>query len=312
MGKSSVIRVTGEEYVKLSVKFYEYVERLGYNGESNRTRQLGVNEFLWWLEQRGQREIGEVSRGEIGAYREYLSGRENRVKGGRLSPKSVCRLLQVVRDFLEMLVRDGCIGSNPCSGLQFVCHSYTPERKVLSREEIGRLWEVTESHGERALLSLGYGCGLRSKEVERCNTQDVHLRDRLLIVPQGKGNKRRVIPLNETVTESLSAYYETERVLLSGRQGYRQGEQAFLLNLRGGRMKSESFNRRLGVLVDRTGNPALKAGQITMHTLRHSIATHLLQEGMPIEQVKMFLGHSQLETTQLYTHITSEQIDRLI
>jgi len=131
-------------------------------------------------------------------------------------------------------------------------------------------------------------------------------------VPQGKGNKRRVIPLNETVTESLSAYYETERVLLSGRQGYRQGEQAFLLNLRGGRMKSESFNRRLGVLVDRTGNPALKAGQITMHTLRHSIATHLLQEGMPIEQVKMFLGHSQLETPQLYTHITSEQIDRLI
>jgi integrase/recombinase XerD len=77
-------------------------------------------------------------------------------------------------------------------------------------------------------------------------------------------------------------------------------------------MMDETYNKHLKALIERTQNEVLQEKKITMHNLRHSIATHLLEQGIPVEQVRLFLGHSQLETTQIYTHINRQQLQNLI
>jgi site-specific recombinase XerD len=114
------------------------------------------------------------------------------------------------------------------------------------------------------------------------------------------------------VVNDLADYYYNERDELTKGRDYKPGENAFMLHSRGGRMRKHTYNKYLKAIIERTGNEAIKEKQITIHSLRHSIATHLLEQGIAVEQVRMFLGHSQLETTQIYTHISKEQLKELI
>lgn len=155
------------------------------------------------------------------------------------------------------------------------------------------------------------GCGLRAGEMERCNVEDIRLRDRLLIVPRGKGLKRRVVPMSAGVAEDLRGYYYGEREsLVKGR--HQSVQKAFMLHDRGGRMRKYTYNKRLKRLIERSGSELIRNKQITIHSLRHSIATHLIERGIPVEQVRQFLGHSQLETTQIYTHISRKVLQKLL
>jgi len=163
---------------------------------------------------------------------------------------------------------------------------------------------------------LAYGCGLRAAELENCNIEDIKLREKILIVPKGKGNKRRVVPMSNGVVKDLSNYYYNEREALTTGRDYLLDEasnsKAFMLHSRGGRMKDDTYNKHLKAMIERTKNESIKEKQITMHNLRHSIATHLLEQGIAVEQVRIFLGHSQLETTQIYTHINKSQLENLM
>jgi len=162
---------------------------------------------------------------------------------------------------------------------------------------------------------LAYGCGLRASELENCNIEDIKLREKILIVPKGKGNKRRVIPMSNGVVKDLSNYYYNEREALTTGRDFKlnvSNQNAFMLHSRGGRMMDDTYNKHLKALIERTENETIKEKQITIHCLRHSIATHLLEQGIAVEQVRIFLGHSQLETTQIYTHISKEQLKELI
>ena len=173
-----------------------------------------------------------------------------------------------------------------------------------------------ETAQERAILSLSYGCGLRVSELEKCNIEDVKLREKILIVPKGKGLKRRVVPMSSGVVKDLSDYYYEERAHVTNGRNYRPGLRAFMLHSRGGRMNKWTYNQNLKKIVERmaeqTGDQSILTQQITIHHLRHSIASHLIEQGVIIEQVRLFLGHSQLETTQLYTHISQSQLKKLI
>ncbi|WP_256437263.1 tyrosine-type recombinase/integrase [Flavobacterium sp. CS20] len=186
------------------------------------------------------------------------------------------------------------------------------ERTVLDQDEIKELYQATETAQERAILSLAYGCGLRVGELVKCNIEDIRLREKILIVPQGKGNKRRVVPMSNGVGKDLANYYYNERDELTKGRDYKPNQNAFILHSRGGRMNKDTYNKHLKKLIERTGNLEMKEKQITVHSLRHSIATHLLEQGIAVEQVRMFLGHSQLETTQIYTHISKEQLKELV
>jgi integrase/recombinase XerD len=312
MGRPSDIIVVNEDYRKLSESFYQYQKRLGYTPKSNKARFNYLNEFLSWLECQGLLEIKSIQAHQIQEYYSYISSRPSKKDGGALSQKTTHSHMRIIRDLFEMLLQNQEIKINPTSTLKFQYPKTSEERNVATQEEIKQLYEASETAQERAILSLAYGCGLRVAELTQCNIEDIKLREKIIIVPQGKGNKRRVIPMSNGVVKDLSNYYYNEREALTKGRDFKPGLNAFMLHSRGGRMQKGTYNSHLKTLIERTQNEALKEKQITIHNLRHSIATHLLEQGIAVEQVRIFLGHSQLETTQIYTHINQNQLRDLI
>lgn len=316
MGRPSNIVVVNADYRKIAQTFYQYQKRLGYVPNSYQARFNYLNEFLSWLECKGNTDVTSVTAQEINQYYQYISDRPSKKDGGALSPKTTHSHMRILRDFFEMLLQDEQIKINPTSILKFPYPKETSnERNVVTQEEIKQLYEVAETAQEKAILSLAYGCGLRASELQNCNIEDIKLREKILIVPKGKGNKRRVIPMSNGVVKDLSNYYYNEREVLTQGRDYKlnaSNQNAFMLHSRGGRMMDDTYNKHLKILIERTENETIKEKQITIHCLRHSIATHLLEQGIAVEQVRIFLGHSQLETTQIYTHISKEQLKELI
>jgi integrase/recombinase XerD len=312
MGRPSNIIVVTEAYQKLAESFYQYQKRLGYTAKSIKARFNYLNEFLEWLEKQGLLDITKIQAPDINRYYSYISSRPSKKDGGALSQKTTHSHMRIIRDLFEMLLRNGQVSINPTSTLTFPYPKISEERTVLDQAAIKQLYQATETAQERAILSLAYGCGLRVGELVKCNVEDIRLREKILIVPQGKGNKRRVVPMSSGVVNDLSTYYYNERDALTKGRNYQPHQNAFMLHSRGGRMQKDTYNSHLKTLVKRTGNLALQEKQITVHTLRHSIATHLLEQGIAVEQVRMFLGHSQLETTQIYTHVSADQLKSVV
>ncbi len=312
MGRPKNIVVINEDYRNLAEQFYKYLLRLGYNPKTSKSRYHYLCEFLHWLEQKGLLGITQITALEVTNYYQYISERPSKKDGGILNQKTTHSHMRIIRDLFIMLQNEGRVNSNPCSTLKFPYPKAREERIVLDREETQQLYKATETARERAILSLAYGCGLRVGELVSCNIEDIRLREKIIIIPKGKGNKRRVVPLSNGVVKDLADYYYNERENLTKGRDYNPKESAFMLHGRGGRMQKWTYNKVLKQLIDKTENEQLKEKQISIHNLRHSIATHLLEQGIPVEQVRLFLGHSQLETTQIYTHINQKQLDDLI
>jgi len=178
---------------------------------------------------------------------------------------------------------------------------------VLSKGEIEKLYQACETLLDRAILGLFYGCGLRKSEAEALNIKDINFRGRLLYVRSGKGKRRRVVPITGNVEGDLKNYYLQERIRMLRKSSDPKREKAFILNSQGGRMLGQNFWRRIRYLVLKAGIES--PGRITLHSLRHSIATHLLAGGLSVEQVRDFLGHTNIESTQIYTRINSEELN---
>lgn len=312
MGRPKSSIVINENYQELAESFYRYILRLGYNVKGCKARKSYLCEFLHWLEQKGLLEITQITTQQITTYYHYISERPSKKDSGILSQKTTHSHMRIIRDLFIMLQNEGKVKINPCSTLKFPYPKTSEERTVLDQEEIKQLYKVAATDQEKAILSLAYGCGLRVGELTSCNIEDIRLREKIIIIPKGKGNKRRVIPLSNGVVKDLADYYYNEREALTKGRDYKPTESAFMLHSRGGRMRKGTYNKYLKRIIERTENPSIKEKQITIHNLRHSIATHLLEQGIPVEQVRMFLGHNQLETTQIYTHISKRQLKDLI
>lgn len=275
-------------------EFKECLQKLGYSKTTVNMLPACAREFL-----EAQKIINlEVMQPyHILAHHEYLKERPHKRKAGGLSEQHISHHLYSLKVFFAWLEQTCQITENPISSLSFA----TPrqkQRETLSREEIQQLYEVAENYQEKALLSLFYGCGLRRAEAEKLKVKDVHFRSSLLYVREGKGAKRRVVPMSEKVRQDLQNYLYQERYALPA-------ETAFLCNTRGRRMRGASCMRILKQLLERA---AIKREPIQLHSLRHSIATHLLAAGLPVEQVREFLGHQHLESTQIYTKVSKEQL----
>jgi len=312
MARPKTIILLTISYQNLARRFYKHLLKLGYHPHSSRSRYNYIREFLHWLERKGALEITQITSSQVSAYYDYLSCRPNLNKGTTLSPKTTHSHMRNIRDLFTMLQNEELVKVNPCELLNYPSPRNKSERQVLTQEEIQALYEVAESAQERTILSLAYGCGLRVGELTKCNVEDVKLKDKLLIVPKGKGMKRRVVPMSSGVVKDLADYYYQERQQLTTGRDYQGGLKAFMLHSRGGRMQKWTYNKILKQLIKRTRNYEMINKEISIHHLRHSIATHLIEQGIKLEQVRLFLGHNQLETTQIYTHISQQQLSKLM
>lgn len=307
--KRRQINLNNPSFIQILKDFNNYINILGYSRNGAEIKYSNVLEFLTWLEQQEIHDITAVVASDIKRFYEYLKHRPHGKKEGVLSLKTIHGNMRSVRQLFAILQDRGDIIKNPTSTLKFI---YPPtkktERITLTIPEIKELYKVCETPQERAILSLSYGCGLRSMELVAVNTEDIKLNENILIVPRGKGNKRRVIPMSSKVKEDIANYYHHERPLYTKKEE----EKIFLLNIKGDRLRKYTCRKILKNIIERTANQEIIQKNISIHNLRHSIATHLLEQGASIEKVRDFLGHSHLETTEIYTRVNQKQLKALI
>jgi site-specific recombinase XerD len=171
-------------------------------------------------------------------------------------------------------------------------------KTIFSKEEIKALQMACGSDvlgmRDKAMISIYYGCGLRRNEGLNLDVNDILFNKNLVYVRKGKNYKERYVPMTEGVKEELQNYVDYARAVLM-----KSPVKALFLTVRGNRLGSNAMADRLQILKDKA-EINKEAG---LHALRHSIATHLLQSGMELDKIKRFLGHSSLESTQIYTHL---------
>jgi len=270
-------------------KFKNHLKIIGYGQSTQSMISSYTREFAnYYLSKKAQ----EITREDIINYYEYLSTRPNKRRTGGLSGASLKHHIYAIRTFLNYLEQIGKLSENPISGLNFPKHT-NKIREVLTIKEIQELYNKTENSLEKAVLGIFYGCGLRRTEGQALNIKDINFRENLLYVREGKGKKRRVIPLNKKVKQDIENYIYFERFS-------KTENKALIINRAGQRMRGGTYNTIIKNLVEKAG---IKK-EITLHNLRHTIATQLLNNGMSIEYVRDFLGHKHLEATQIYTHVT--------
>jgi integrase/recombinase XerD len=287
--------------ISLINPFTAWLYQVGYSEGTRRMLPACASEFLQ------QQQITDIRRtrpDQVRAFYRWLQERPLKRRSGALSEMMIHHYVYALKTFFTWLEITAQIDYNPISGLVFR-RPVQNVRHPLSREEIGQLFTAATGLKERALLHLFYSCGLRRSEGEALNTTDVRFREQLLYVRAGTGAKRRVVPMPAGVTKDLETYWLGERCGQMVKQV--KDEDAFMLNRVGNRMSGPSYNTLFKTLAARAG----LSGAITLHHLRHSIATHLLQGGMRLEQVRDFLGHHCLETTQIYAKPTATQLKLL-
>ncbi|HWY98615.1 MAG TPA: tyrosine-type recombinase/integrase [Bacteroidia bacterium] len=283
--------VYNPDYQRMLEEFATVLQTKGYARWQMNTNM--VREFLFFLECRGINDIKAVKATDIVAYYEYLKERPNQRRGGGLSNAMLKHHLFSVRIFFDYLTDTAQIEGSPARLPKFSIGK-GKEREALTQEEIKELYRVTKNRRERAILSLAYGCGLRRSEIVDLNIGDVLLSKGLLTVRDGKGHKSRVIPLSDNVIKDLKEFVTYER---RDRIIHNFAEQGFILNYIGQRASGGHLN---DVIKDIAARTSIKKN-VTPHVLRHSIATHLLDQGADIYFVKNLLGHACIDTSHIYS-----------
>ena len=296
--------IKSDYYKRLCSGFKSWLHALGYGGATQQKFLTGIRELLGWLEAGGIGDISGVDSGVIGRYKIYLETRPNYVRGGGLSAATITSRLYVASLFFSFLTAQGKIRKDPMNGLLYE-ESVKRRENLLSVLDIKTIYAQVETAKDTTLLSLLYGCGLRLSEAISLDVGDVNLRTGFLYVRRSKNGQSRTVPLSGRVKEGLQRYLYKER---SQYVAQRYQTAAFMLNSCGRRMQAGSYRKRLRYLLDRSGITQV----VSCHHLRHAIATHLLESGMELGQVKDFLGHRKITTTQAYTHISSDYLKQKI
>jgi integrase/recombinase XerD len=299
-------------------QFKEYIKQLGYSKSSINMLPTCVAAFLKYHNIQDPKQVNSK---HIQTYYEYLKQRKHQRKATTLSESFIHHNIYALQVFFNWLERAGQIQENPISNITFK-RPIPNKREPLTQEEVKKLFAATETNKEIAILHIFYSCGLRRTEAENLNLKDIDFTANLLYVRSGKGSKRRVIPITQKVKTELQQYVTTDRntqisaieitqvtIMKTKKLTTEKQTEAFMINARGKRMQGQYYNKALKQLLQRTTMDKNK--DISLHHLRHSIATHLLENGLGVEYVRDFLGHIRLETTQVYTKVYKHQIQNL-
>ncbi len=222
------------------------------------------------------------------------------LRGKNYSKRTIARKLASLRSFFRFLYREGHIKSNPVTAIS----SPKLDKKLPKFLDVGKVTKLilspdvkTESGlRDRAILETLYSCGIRVSELVGLDMDDVDFISGVIKV-LGKGRKERMVPIGDMALDSIRKYAE-------GRGARAKDKKAVFLNSRGSRLTDRSVRR----VVDKYIHACSIEEKISPHSLRHSFATHLLDRGADLRSVQELLGHMNLSTTQIYTHVTMERL----
>jgi integrase/recombinase XerD len=241
--------------------------------------------------------------------RRMLEAFVRRQRTAGLSPRSVARAIAAIRGFYRFLVLDQRLAENPADDLR-PPKAWPALPKFLSVDEVDTLMEqpdVTTPRGlrDRAMIELLYATGMRVSELVKVRAVDLRL-DEEYLTCVGKGNKERIIPIGEQATEWVRRYQQDGRSHLMPRAKAARPSASprLFLNARGGPLSRVGFWK----ILKAHGHRAGLRGGLSPHVLRHSFATHLLERGADLRAIQMMLGHADLSTTQIYTHVLEARL----
>lgn len=278
----------------------EFIDYLGNEKglASNTLESYGrdLRQYKGFLSDDSAQSLESASQATIVAYLMYLR------KQGKAAA-TIARRLAALKAFYQFLLKEHYVDKDPTDDLS----SPRLERKlpkVLTIEEVERLLnqpKPNQPSGKRdkAMLELLYATGIRVSELVSLDVGDVDLSEGFVRC-RGKGSKERVVPLGELAKRAVRAYLDDGRLKMIAEPG----EEALFVNHHGRRLTRQGFWK----IVKKYGAQARIRREITPHTLRHSFATHLLENGADIRAVQEMLGHADISTTQIYTHVTKDRL----
>lgn len=280
-------------------KFLRYLEiEKNYSSLTLLNYQADLEDFNNFLNPDRDKASGGVSQVPLGKI-DYLTLRRYlaRLKERNLKPRSIARRLSCLRSFFRFLCRDGYLNNNPTLSLRtFKLDKHLPS--FLTEDEMIKLLQVTQSNDERslrdqAILETFYSTGMRISELVGLNVDDIDFIGGVAKA-RGKGKKERLLPVGEYALKAIRAYLDNRK---------KQSSSLFL-NKNGKRLTTRGTRN----VVYKYIRLASLRGGISAHSLRHSFATHLLNRGADLRSIQELLGHANLSTTQIYTHLTTEKL----
>jgi len=295
-------------YTAIATKYVTWLDTLGYSDSVLRSCKQRIRNFFEWLEEKQIQDINQLTDKHLSDYRSCLETRPNTCfKGRLLSTAHINIYFFAIDKLLEFLHQYGVNNLPVPANLRTRTDRY--ERilpfDILTQEEIKTLYNCipnaylnhpfeerqAKQYEMKLTFALHYACGLRRTEGYNLCMQDIDFDKKTIFVKQGKGYKDRIVPMSDGVYNTLMDYVYNFR---------------HRLKLKHNRLFcSESITNyvRLKYLQNICDDEQIKAKRLTLHGLRHAIATHLLQNGMTLENIALFLGHSNLDSTQIYTHL---------
>ena len=291
-----------EKAIRAFVTFL--AEERGASPDTIRAYGSDLRQFLAFASSTRSASAGALKPSDVDALmvRDYLFWLDRKQE----QKSSMARKLAALRTFYRFLNRNKNGGANPAAEVR------TPKQaralpRVLNKDDAGALMEMPEGGGlaarrDCAILETLYSTGARVSELVGMNDEDVDWKEGLVRL-RGKGRKERIVPIGDVALETITEYRNALQHSALGTRDSQRGPQPVFRNLRGGRLTARSVAR----LVARYSAP-LAAGRISPHALRHSFATHLLDEGADLRAIQEMLGHASLGTTQKYTHVAMDQL----
>jgi len=289
-------------YQSLIKSFEKWLIVLGYAQSTVYGSVHYAGDFFKWLESNKINGLKQINGQVLKGYYQYLQNRKNKRFSGSLSNNAIISNINTLKRLSKYLQETGKANIEIKLSLQAEKET---TKIILTKAEVQALYKACSNDylgiRDKAILSIYYGCGLRRSEGQALNTTDILLKEKRVFVRKGKNYRERYVPMTGAIKEDLENYINTARQKILSFKGIKQ--EALFLSMQSKRISGNG----LIIRVQNLAKEAKISKQIGLHTLRHSIATHLLQSGLELEEVKQFLGHASLETTQIYTHIVNDQ-----
>jgi len=302
--------IHSETFQTLLESYKSWLEVLGYAESTVYNLPNHLQEFFHYIERKGHRDTSLITNHTIKDYYKNLSGRANARRGGGLSKAFLNKHQQALKLF-QTYLKEHNVKRGFGVHLKGEKISQQRVKNVLTQPEIKQLFETCDySHmqehfrqRDKTILALLYSCGLRRNEAVHVNCSDILFEKGRVYVRKGKNYKERFVPINTHNLQMIEEY------MYDGRLDFLRNKEtdSLLVSHQGNRMGDQSVALRLEAIIEASDNETIQEKGITLHTLRHSIATHLLQNKVPMKSISKFLGHSSLESTQIYTHLTMSE-----
>ena len=282
--------MTNQEWVDRFLRYLR-IEK----GVAENTIQSYKHDLSMYCEHLGRVDVLSAQQSDVSKFLKFLYSR-------KLKPRSATRAFAAVRGLHKFLILEKAVTENPTANVEQP-RWWKPLPNVLAFEEVDKLLltpDVSTPKGlrDRAMLEVLYATGLRVSELISLRLDNVNI-EIGFVRCMGKGSKERVVPLGESAGAAVQAYLQARRV--------RKPTNYLFLNNRGGRLSRMGFWKILRACAIRAG---IKK-KLTPHVLRHSFATHLLEQGADLRAVQTMLGHSNISTTEIYTHVMRERLKEI-